>query len=162
MAFQKSKVVPVGEYLRAFGLPPRYDTLKRLRYRNPPEKGIAWYYIARYVRERDAREYGTCISCGTAKGFSELQAGHYAPAGNCGPDLLLDPRNINGECGRCNAFDEGHLIGYEAGYIHRYGQAAMDELKARYLAARHAVHKEPPRQHYLDLIEKYRALCTPN
>lgn len=102
-----------------------------LRYKNPPEKGIYWYWLSRYVRERDVAKYGTCISCGRAITVEGSQAGHFMPADSCGRDLLFDLRNVNAECSHCNAWDDTHLLGYAEGLDERYGEGTAAELRAR-------------------------------
>lgn len=103
-----------------------------LRYKNPPEKGIYWHLFSRYIRERDVEQWGVCISCGKPITVDTCDAGHFIPAGSCGRDLLFDPVNVNAECGRCNAWDEGHLFGYERNLDVRYGSGTAQSLKDRY------------------------------
>lgn len=96
-------------------------------------KGKFWAVFARYVRVRDFLKYdGQCISCGGRKDFEQLQAGHFAPAGNCGFALLFDELNVNAECQTCNGFDKGHLIGYKTRLIERYGKAKVLALEEKY------------------------------
>ena len=103
-----------------------------LRYKTPIEKGIYWYWFSLHVRQRDVEQYGTCISCNKPITVDTCDAGHYIPASSCGRDLLFDPLNVPAECSRCNAFDEGHLFGYEKGLIERYGEETVNNLKDRY------------------------------
>lgn len=105
---------------------------KHLRYRNPVEKGIYWYWVSQYVRKRDAKLYGTCISCGKPATWQALQAGHFMPAGSCGFSLLFDLRNLNGECGGCNGFDTTHLLKYAENLDKRYGSGTSLGLRTRY------------------------------
>lgn len=105
---------------------------KNLRYQNPIEKGIYWYWFSLDVRQRDVENFGVCISCGKPITVDTAQAGHFIAASVGGRDLLFDPRNVNAECGRCNAFDEGHLLGYERRLDERYGPGTAQELKDRY------------------------------
>ena len=98
-------------------------------------KGIYWNLLSQYVRRRDFIKYGTCISCGRKfDSWHESQAGHYAPAGNCGFALLFDPLNINAECPACNnpRISPGKLIPYRANLVKRYGEEAVKKLDARY------------------------------
>lgn len=127
----KKKKQSKADILRSWFMPEKYSW-SSLRYKNPYQKGIYWYYISLYVRQRDVKKYGTCISCGKPISIDTCDAGHFIPAGSCGRDLLFDLLNINAECGRCNAWDEGHLFGYERGLVDRYGKDAMLSLKDRY------------------------------
>lgn len=121
-----------ADFLRLWGLPYPHFQYHHLRYKQPPEKGVYWYYISLLVRERDVEKWGTCISCGKSITVATSDAGHFAPASSCGRDLLFDVQNINAECSRCNAWDEGHLFGYEKGLERRYGIQVVLDLKRRY------------------------------
>jgi predicted RNA-binding Zn-ribbon protein involved in translation (DUF1610 family) len=128
----RKKQTLVGK-LRAWGMPEGFQW-SNLRYKSPFEKGIYWFYTSLFVRERDVANWGTCISCNKPITVETSQGGHYCPAGSCGRDLLFDERNVNAECPRCNAFDEGHLFGYEIGLDSRYGRGTAEGLKRRYKA----------------------------
>ena len=120
------------DFLRGWGIqcpPYQYD---RLRYKNPPEKGVYWYYFSLFVRQRDVEQWGTCISCGKPITVETSQAGHFIAAHGCGRDLLFDPMNVNAECPHCNGQDANHLFGYEANLAKRYGADAPQKLKDRY------------------------------
>lgn len=108
-----------------------HSGFKWLRYRNPPEKGIYWYWFSLYVRERDVKKWGKCISCGKGITMESCDAGHFMPAQSCGRDLLFDLLNVNAECGKCNAFDDTHLLGYADGLDLRYGSGTARSLRAR-------------------------------
>lgn len=106
---------------------PRYEGLK----------GVYWYVVSQYVRQRDLKTWNRCISCNKwVTGIEQLQAGHFIAAGTGGIDLLFDLTNINGECGYCNGFDQNHLVGYELGLDERYGKGTAAALKERYLTSR--------------------------
>lgn len=146
-----------ADILRSWGLPYPSFQWHHLRYKDPVEKGVYWFYFSRYVRNRDVTEFGTCISCGKPIEVDTCQAGHFLPASSCGRDLLFDERNVNAECARCNGFDEGHLFGYERNLAARYGQEAVDDLKRRYHEYRDS--KAPLKDHKADFyIEKLRDL----
>lgn len=125
----------VSDLFRSYGLPePMVKSGKwALRYKQPLEKGIAWYWFSMFIRKRDELNWHACISCGKPKKANEMDAGHFAPASNCGNDLLMDETNVNGECGKCNAWDDGHLIRYEINLDKRHGEGTAAALKDRYL-----------------------------
>lgn len=103
------------------------------RYKSNTRKSLYWWLISRYCRIRDFRKYGVCISCGTSFGnFSDGDGGHFAPAQGCGVGLLFDLFNVNLECRQCNAFDEGHIIGYRRGLIERHGVKVVEDIERRY------------------------------
>lgn len=127
------KKISKASFLREWGItdPKKIQAgYTWLRYKNPPEKGVYWYWLSLHVRQRDVAKYGTCISCGRAITVEGSQAGHFMPADSCGRDLLFDMRNVNAECSQCNAWDETHLLGYAEGLDERYGEGTSAELRA--------------------------------
>lgn len=127
---QKSKLTK-ADFLRSWGLQSPPFRYHHLRYTSPPEKGVYWHYFSLEVRMRDVGLWGTCISCGRPITMETCDAGHFAPAANCGLDLLFDPVNVNAECAHCNAFDEMHLIGYAKNLDKRYGYGTAEMLYAK-------------------------------
>lgn len=128
------KKVNVSELLRSWGItdPNKIKAgAKGLRYRNPIEKGIYWHYMSLWIRERDIKKHGTCISCGKPITMENAQAGHFMPAQDCGRDLLFDETNLNAECGYCNGFDQTHLLGYAENLDKRYGEGTAMKLRER-------------------------------
>lgn len=126
-----------------------------LRYKNPIEKGIYWYYFSKFIRARDIATFGTCISCGRSITMETSDCGHFIPAGECGPDLLFDPRNNNAECSHCNAWDGLHLFGYAKNLDLRYGVGTAEELLRRHRAHKTTkpAPKDFPRKEYEALIK---------
>lgn len=153
----KRKKQTMADLWREYGLtrPPKPRYIGR--------KGIYWYLLSLYTRKRDFKEYGTCISCGKeVESYQDFDAGHYAPAGNCGFALLFFKLNINGECKGCNAFDDGHLIGYEKNLRIRYGDLNVEDLKMVYLDRHKSTTKEWTQIEYdtkikelLELLSRY-------
>lgn len=126
-----------------------------MRYKNPIEKGIYWTLFSRAVRQRDVAKYGTCISCDRPITVDTCDCGHFIPAEDCGPALLLDPRNNNAECSRCNAWDRLHLFGYAKNLDVRYGAGTAEELFRRH--REHKATKPAPK----DFTRKeYQAMLT--
>lgn len=130
MKKKKSKADIYREYFIPENLIRGGGMRSLMRYNTPPEKGIYWYYFSRYVRQRDVDTWGVCISCGKPITFETAQAGHFMPASDCGRDLLFNHRNVNAECGRCNAFDSTHLLGYADNLDKRYGAGTAASLRA--------------------------------
>ena len=67
------------------------------------------YVFSRIVRLRAADEHGNCecITCGTKKHFSMIQAGHYQKRGNMA--LRWDFRNVYPQCSKCNEINSGEI-----------------------------------------------------
>jgi len=120
-----------ADFLRRWGLPYPAFSWSNLRYKHPPEKGVYWYHFSVFVRMRDIKLWGTCISCGRSITFDTCQAGHFMPAKDCGRDLLFDPLNVNAECAYCNAFDSTHLLKYAENLDIRYGAGTALSLRKR-------------------------------
>jgi hypothetical protein len=65
-----------------------------------------------YIRARDSSNgFFTCISCNLTLPVKSMNCGHYFPVKGYNW-LRFDPDNANGECQRCNGFDDAHLILY--------------------------------------------------
>jgi len=121
-----------ADKLRKWHLPYPKFQWHHLRYKNPYQKGVLWFFTSLDIRTRDVEKYGTCISCGKPITVETCQAGHYAPAGNCGRDLLFHPLNLHAECPSCNAFDSGHLIGMRKNLVIRYGENGVLWVEEQY------------------------------
>jgi hypothetical protein len=114
---------------------PIWKSIKRKYRYTDIYKDKLWSAVSLFVVARDTKLHGgRCIACGQ---ICKLQAGHFAPASNCGLGLLFDEDNIHGECEYDNAFNSGHLIGYKTGLIHRYGEPYATKLEERYNDARY-------------------------
>ena len=82
-----------------------------------------------WIRKRDSQDgYFTCISCGRTMTTDLMDCGHFAPVKG-GSALRFDEYNCNGECKKCNGFDEFHLIGYRRGIIDKYGEGMLIHLE---------------------------------
>lgn len=104
----------------------------------------------KYIRERDSQDgYFTCISCGRTLTTDQMDAGHFAPVKG-GSALRFDEYNVNGECKKCNGFDEFHLIGYRRGIIEKYGEGVLLHLEQNARLV-----KKWSRSELNELIEKY-------
>ena len=104
----------------------------------------------KYIRERDSQDgYFTCISCGRTLTTDQMDAGHFAPVKG-GSALRFDEYNVNGECKKCNGFDEFHLIGYRRGIIEKYGEGVLLHLEQNARLV-----KKWSRTELNEIIEKY-------
>jgi 5-methylcytosine-specific restriction endonuclease McrA len=104
-----------------------------------------------YIRKRDSQDgYFTCISCGRTLTTDQMDAGHFAPVKG-GSALRFDEYNVNGECKKCNGFDEFHLIGYRRGIIEKYGEGVLLHLEQNARLV-----KKWSRTELNDIIERYK------
>ena len=106
-----------------------------------------------YIRQRDSKDgYFTCISCFKTLPVESMNAGHYVPVKG-GSFLRFHEDNVNGECQRCNGFDEFHLVGYRKHLLLKIGKKRVEWLENN----RTKVHKWD-RADLEDIITLYNTL----
>jgi hypothetical protein len=106
-----------------------------------------------YIRQRDSKDgYFTCISCFKTLPVESMNAGHYVPVKG-GSFLRFHEDNVNGECQRCNGFDEFHLVGYRKHLLLKIGKKRVEWLENN----RTKVHKWD-RSDLEDIITLYTTL----
>lgn len=128
-------------------------------------KGVYWYVLSRYVRQRDFYLYRSCISCGrTVFNWKDGDAGHFIPASACGFALLFDETNVNMQHKSCNnpVWTPEACLGYEKGLDERYGTGTAEGLKSRYFKhLKGTPEKEWSQMEYhqriLDVIERTKS-----
>jgi hypothetical protein len=82
-----------------------------------------------YIRQRDSKDgFFTCISCFKTFPVESMNAGHYVPVKG-GSFLRFHEDNVNGECQRCNGFDEFHLVGYRKHLLLKIGKKRVEWLE---------------------------------
>lgn len=126
-------------------------------------KGKFWTVFSEYIRKRDFKKYGTCVTCGKRfNRWQDSQAGHFAPAGNCGFALLFSEDNVHAECAYDNAFNKGHLIQYKTNLEKRYGKKFVKGLEERYNDSRYKgiTKKEWSKKEYEEKIRHYKELVV--
>ena len=82
-----------------------------------------------WIRLRDKGK--PCISC-NGNWHSDFHAGHFYKA-ELYTTLKLDETNINGQCPKCNLFQDGNEGGYRIGLIKRYSKGFLDLLDSKAL-----------------------------
>ena len=82
-----------------------------------------------FIRLRDKGK--SCISCG-GSWHSDFHAGHFYKA-ELYTTLKLEETNINGQCPKCNLFQDGNEGGYRLGLIKRYSKGFLDLLDSKAL-----------------------------
>jgi 5-methylcytosine-specific restriction endonuclease McrA len=103
-----------------------------------------------WIRHRDSKDgYFTCISCFRTLPVEQMNAGHYVPVKG-GSALRFNENNVNGECIRCNGFDEFHLINYRKNLIRKIGYYYVKKLEKN----RNLVYKWS-HEELGDIIKKY-------
>lgn len=142
--------------------PSYYKSIKRkYRYKgkNNEVKDKAWSILSDYVRVRDFKKYGVCVSCGKKiQNWQDGQAGHYISMGGHGSFIGFYDLNIHLQCPLCNSFGGMEAGGnYKEELIRRYGQELIDELdKLKHKSVK------ADKQFFLDKIieihEKYEQL----
>ena len=101
-------------------------------------KAETWRLMSLYIRYRDAlKTTGTltscaCVTCGRIKptrAIGGIQCGHFLPGRHNA--IIYDRRNMAGQCSFCNDHLKGNWPAYYDYMLREYGQAVIDELKAR-------------------------------
>jgi hypothetical protein len=83
-----------------------------------------------YIRKRDIKHFGTCISCGKKLKPGNIDAGHYFSAGGHS-NIRFNPDNVHAQCSRpCNKDKSGDLLNYQIGIVDRIGGEKAIELYA--------------------------------
>lgn len=89
-------------------------------------------YFSLYIRTRDAQDYHglacKCISCGKATPIENIDCGHYINRKHMA--TRYSELNCNGQCVKCNRFDEGNPQGYRKGLIQKIGEDKVELLEA--------------------------------
>src|SRR3990167_9527976 len=95
----------IRDFLRFWGMPESKVVQGKngLRYGNPLQKGIYWYYFSKMRRKQDFEKYGECITCLLpVDDWQQADAGHIVPARECGVYLLFHSMNVHLQHKHCN------------------------------------------------------------
>ena len=105
----------------------------------------------KFIRLRDWGQ--PCISCGAPHtgAANSFDAGHYRSVGSS-PEVRFDPRNVHGQCKRCNRFGFDSSA-YRANLIAKIGVDQVEALEAEKSA------KNYTRQDIRALIITYKQKC---
>ncbi len=92
-------------------------------------KKTAWNLLSKIIRleNADYNGYCACVTCGVAKHWTEMQAGHFIPKAQ-GNSVYFLERNIHVQCVPCNIFLGGNLTNYTLYMIDRYGRDEVERL----------------------------------
>lgn len=105
----------------------------------------------KFIRLRDIKEYGVCISCLKELREGNIDAGHYYSAGGHGA-VRFDELNVHAQCSRpCNKDKSGDLLNYQINLAQRIGGYEMIELHDR----AHKV-KKYTKEELKEIIAKYK------
>lgn len=87
--------------------------------------------FSEYVRRKacDPQGYVACVTCGRKGYWRSMQCGHFVKRVHLA--TRWDERNVGVQCWRCNETLDGNLEAFEAVIVKAYGQAVVDDLKAR-------------------------------
>lgn len=90
----------------------------------------AWDACSRYIRLRDSVDgYCTCVTCGTKKPCSEMQASHLLDGRY--NSILLEDRIIFAACYQCNITKSGNKEVYIPWFIDTYGKELYDNMRRK-------------------------------
>jgi hypothetical protein len=119
----------------------------------PKLEADLWKQVSLYVRKKDADfdGYNRCYTCGVAKHYTELHAGHYVKRSY--KALKFDLRNLRPQCPRCNMFLDGNQDAFAEHLELDYGHGILQELgKLKWQEKRFT------REEITGLIEHYKKL----
>ena len=124
--------------------------LKR-RSKNPKAKAKAeaWKEFSIFIRRRDP----LCITCQA----STTEAGHFIHNVSM-LKLHFDPRNVHGQCARCNRWKHGNLAIYTLFMIDQYGRSVVNELNEIAKNRNDLNIDKPSIQWYRDIRDQYKEL----
>jgi len=93
--------------------------------------------FSKFIRLRDADENGMihCISCGRLVFWKNADAGHFIKRQH--KALRFNEQNTNGQCKKCNCFEQGNDTMYAVGLVKKYGKNIINEL---YTAKNETIH----------------------
>jgi hypothetical protein len=115
----KSKTIQKG-----YQVPKWFKSLPTGSHGNTPAQKKYWKVVSDYVRERDWKKYGYCVSCKTKiLDWKTGDAAHFKRYSVCNSYFKFHPDNIALSCKNCNRNDDGvvgHAFGEEL--IKRYGK----------------------------------------
>lgn len=70
-----------------------------------------------------------CISCGCTTA-AQWHGGHLFKA-ELYPNVELEEINVNKQCGQCNYFLDGNELNYVQGFVKKYGDQALKDLRLK-------------------------------
>jgi hypothetical protein len=83
----------------------------------------------RRIRQRDEHQgQFKCISCPAVLPASVMEAGHFERRGH--ERLRFDPRNVHGQCHRCNCELGGNRAAYRIAMVELYGLEVVREIES--------------------------------
>jgi len=87
-----------------------------------------WRIVSEYVRRRDANYAGLClcITCGVAKHWKEMHAGHFITRDHKSTKFL--ETNVHSQCPWCNKFKSGRQYEHGLEIDKRYGEGTANEI----------------------------------
>ena len=86
--------------------------------------------FSEFIRRRKAvMDIATCVTCGIAKPWKEMQCGHYISRGKFG--TRWDEKNCHVQCYACNVMLHGNYPKYARYLIGTYGINILDELELK-------------------------------
>ena len=84
-----------------------------------------------FIRKRDSNLFGIgeCITCGRINHYKKMDAGHYIKRQHLA--TRYDEKNVNLQCKRCNAFEQGNNEVYRRKIDLKWGDGTADTLEMK-------------------------------
>ena len=90
-----------------------------------------WRFVSEYVRQRDAKLYGRCVSCSTPLSWMAGQAGHFRAWTRCNGMFKYNDKNLALICAGCNMYSDGVIDARFADEMRRrHGQDYVEWIDA--------------------------------
>lgn len=90
-------------------------------------------WFSRYIRLRDCTNsflpYGKCITCGAVRHWKKADAGHFIKRQYLA--TRWDEKNVNLQCKRCNAFEQGANEKYVIAIDKKWGEGTAEMLEIK-------------------------------
>lgn len=119
---KKKRVIDKSRTKQAYKPPAWFGKIKPGAHGNNTAQKKYWRVISCFVRQRDHRKYGKCVSCPTKyKRWQDYDAAHFKRYSLCNSYFKFHPLNIAASCKNCNRNDDGVV-----------GHAFGEELKKRH------------------------------
>jgi len=138
---------------------PKFGAVAGLKPKKSKKKSVstsqlkkkAWDAFSRYIRIKECREIGKCVTCNRKLTFKTTQAGHFITGRS--NVVLFNEEIVHIQCSGCNIFLHGNINSYTIYMLDKYGEKKVREfikLKGQILQYK--------KQDYIEIKEKYDKL----
>jgi hypothetical protein len=123
---------------KGYQVPKWFTSIPLGSHGNNPTQKRYWKVTSDFVRQRDHRKYGKCVSCHKhMETWQEGDCGHYRAWSICNSWFKYDLTNLALQCKGCNRLSDG-VVGHKFGETlkKRHGQHHLKWIEATNLQCR--------------------------